>query len=241
MRSLVLLHGFAQTGASWHPVALALPTRYRAIMPDLPGSGALAERRPVSWAAVTAYVDALAPSAPYALAGYSMGGRVALHLAVRRPQRIRALALIGATPGIEDAEQRAARRASDEELAASIEASGVEPFAEAWEAQPLFAGRPAHVAAAARAQRLAQSPAGLAATLRGLGTGTMEPPLWDRLATLPIQVALVVGERDDKFRAIAERMAAAIPRASLHVIEDAGHAAHLEAPEAVAAILASLP
>ena len=123
--------------------------------------------------------------------------------------------LVSASPGLADAEERAARRAADEALADRIEAIGVEAFAREWAAQPLFAGQPDAVAALAHEDRLRRSAAEHAAQLRGLGTGVM-PPLWDRLGELAMPVTLVVGERDAKFRAIAERMASGCrtPRSS---------------------------
>jgi 2-succinyl-6-hydroxy-2,4-cyclohexadiene-1-carboxylate synthase len=84
--------------------------------------------------------------------------------------------------------------------------------------------------------RLRNTAPGLAAALRGLGTGVM-PPLWERLGELTISVDLVVGERDEKFRAIAERMEGALAAARLHVVEGAGHAVQLEAPDAVVELL----
>jgi pimeloyl-ACP methyl ester carboxylesterase len=54
--------------------------------------------------------------------------------------------------------------------------------------------------------------------------------------TMPVD--LVVGERDEKFRALALQMAAALPRARIHVVGGAGHAVHLEAPDAVAQVIA---
>ena len=232
--TLVLLHGFTQTRQSWRRTVLALGAgRYRALVPDLPGHGQAAHRT-ASFDACTAYVRALAPSR-FALAGYSMGGRVALHAAFQlRPER---LVLIGASPGIADAGEREQRRAADEALAERIEAIGVEAFAEEWGAQPLFAGQPPLVAAAAHADRLRNSTAGLAAALRGLGTGAL-PSLWDRLTELAIPVTLVVWERDAKFRAIAAEMAALSPHAEVELVPGAGHAVQLEAPETVARILA---
>jgi pimeloyl-ACP methyl ester carboxylesterase len=107
-----------------------------------------------------------------------------------------------------------------------------------WGAQPLFEGMPRGVAELVDEDRRRNTAPGLAAALRGLGTGVM-PSLWDRLGTLDVPVALVVGERDAKFRAIAERMETALPSASLHVVAGAGHAVHLEAPDAVVELLAS--
>lgn len=231
---IVLLHGFTQTGRSWAPVIAALADA-AATAPDLRGHGDAADIGPVSFEAVRADVLALTPG-PIALAGYSMGGRIALDIALHAPERIERLTLIGVSPGLADPTERAARRAADDALAEEIERDGVEPFAHRWADLPLFSDQPPEVAAAAHAERLRQTPAGLAAALRGLGTGTMEP-LWDRLPELTMEVTLVVGERDAKFRAIAERMAAAIPHAQLHVVPGAGHAAQLEAPAAVAALL----
>jgi 2-succinyl-6-hydroxy-2,4-cyclohexadiene-1-carboxylate synthase len=233
--TLLLLHGFTQTGRSWDRTIAALGERYRALAPDLRGHGAAAGARPISFAAVQEDVLALAPER-FALAGYSMGGRIALALALAAPERVSRLSLVGASPGLADPAGRAARRAADDALAARIEREGIEAFAESWASLPLWAGQPPAVAAAAHAERLAQSPSGLAAALRALGTGVMEP-LWEHLPELSMPATLIAGERDAKFRPIAERMAAAIPRAALHVVPGAGHAVQLERPDAVAALL----
>jgi 2-succinyl-6-hydroxy-2,4-cyclohexadiene-1-carboxylate synthase len=234
---LVLLHGFTQTGRSWQPVRDALAARYRAIAPDLPGHGDFAARRPASFAACDAYVRALGAER-FTLAGYSMGGRIALHAALALGVRIERLVLIGASPGLADPAERAARAADDAALADRIEAIGLEEFVREWGAQPLLAGMPRGVAEAAHADRMRNTAAGLAAALRGLGTGTM-PSLWERLGELQMPVELVVGERDAKFRAVAERMERLLPHARLHVVAGAGHAAQLEAPAALADLLAA--
>ena len=235
MADLVLLHGFTQTGRSWQPIAHALAGRYRAAAPDLPGHGAFAERRPASFPACDAYLRAVSEE-PYVLCGYSMGGRVALHAAFSLGARVRRLVLIGASPGLADRAERAARAASDAALADRIEAIGMDAFAAEWESQPLFAGMPRGVAELAGEDRRRNTAAGLAAALRGLGTGVM-PSLWERLPDLDVPVDLVVGERDEKFRGIAEKMAYALPRARVTVVPDAGHAVQLEAPDAVVELL----
>jgi len=194
-----------------------------------------AERRPASFAACAAHVRALAGE-PCTLVGYSMGGRIALYTALALPGDVERLVLVGASPGLADAAEREARRRADEALADRIETIGAEAFADEWGAQELFAGQPERVAAAAHADRLRNTATGLAAALRGLGTGAM-PSLWERLGELAIPVTLIVGERDAKFRAIAGRMASALPDCRVEVVPGAGHAVQLERPEAVAAAI----
>jgi len=227
---LVLLHGFTQTRQSWRRTATALQGRYRAITPDLPGHGQSALRTP-SFDACTAYIRALAPAEPFTLAGYSMGGRIALNAAFSL--NLDRLILVGASPGIADAKERAERRKQDDALADRLETMDIEAFAEEWGSQPLFDGQADRVKAAAYADRLRNTPHGLAQALRGLGTGVMDP-LWDRLPELTIPVTLITGERDMKFRALAEEMVARLPNATHVVIPNTGHAAHLEDPQAVA-------
>lgn len=224
----ILLHGFTNTGRSWDPVIAALGESYRALAPDIRGHGGASAREPVTLEGVIEDTARLVDG-PFALVAYSMGGRIALHVALTLPARVRRLVLIGASPGLADPVERAARREADERLASEIERSSIEEFAERWAANPVLAGQPEWI----REDRLRNTPAGLARALRGLGTGAL-PPLWDRLGELSMPVALVVGERDQKFRAIAEQMAGAIPDATVVVVPGAGHAAHLEAPEAAA-------
>jgi 2-succinyl-6-hydroxy-2,4-cyclohexadiene-1-carboxylate synthase len=233
---VVLLHGFTQTRQSWRRTVSGLRGSYRVLSPDLPGHGQAADRRPASFAACSAYVRALGGDR-FTLGGYSMGGRIALAAALAHPGLVERLVLVGASPGLADPDERAARRRADAALAERIEAIGIEAFAAEWGAQPLFAGQDERVAAAAHADRLRNTPAGLAAALHGLGTGVMEP-LWDRLGGLALPVTLVVGERDEKFRAIAARMAEALPQARVLVVAGAGHAVQLEQPDAVAGAIA---
>ena len=226
------MHGFTQTGAAWDPVGVRLRAAGREVLvPDLRGHGRAGGIRPIDLNGVLADLDAIVDDA--VLAGYSMGGRLALAYAVARPERVRRLLLVGASPGLEDAGERAARRAADERLARRIEERGIEAFAREWAALPLWNGQPEAVAAEAERQRLTHTPAGLAAALRGLGTGAL-PSLWGALEALQMPVTLVVGERDGKFRAVAEAMAARLPDARLRIVEGAGHAVHMEAPEELA-------
>jgi len=165
--------------------------------------------------------------------GYSMGGRIALHLALQAPALVESLVLVGATAGIDDPIDRATRRETDEGLAASIERTGVEAFLDGWLAQPLFATL--DPAAAGRASRSTNTSAVLASHLRCLGTGTQQP-LWHRLHELAMPVLVVAGELDHKFATLGRRLVGSIgTNAELAVVPDAGHACHLERPDAFAA------
>lgn len=233
MPRVVLAHGFTQTGESMAPLAALLRRRGIATeCPDLPGHGRASTADPDLWAGARE-LAAVHGRAVYA--GYSMGGRYCLHLALQSPESVERLVLIGATPGLERAEERAARRAADEALAASIERDGVNRFLAQWLANPLFATLPA--AAAGIEERRANSAAGLAASLRAAGTGAQES-LWPRLGELRMPVLVVTGALDTKFSAIARRMADAIPDPHRVEVPDAGHAVHLERPDAVAGAVA---
>jgi len=231
----LLLHGFTATGRSWDPVRRRLGAgRYTPVLaPDLRGHGTASDARP---ATIAACVDDLRQPEPYALAGYSMGGRIALHLALAQPERVTRLVLVSTTAGLEDAQGQEERRRADEELADGLERAGLEAFARWWGGQPLFAGQRAEAAATAHRDRLRNTAAGLAASLRGMGTGVMEP-VWDRLGELTMPAVVVAGERDAKFRALGERLVEGLLDARLAVVPGAGHAVHLEAPGAVAEAL----
>ncbi len=224
----MLVHGFTQTGRSWEPVAAGLAAQHEVVLVDAPGHGRSAAVRTGLWdgAALLGEVGGRA-----AYVGYSMGARLALHLALADPQRVERLVLLGATAGIDDAAERAARRCADEALAARIEADGVDAFLRAWLAQPLFSGLAPEVAGLEA--RLANTAEGLASSLRLAGTGTVDPPLWDRLGELAMPVLVLAGEHDPKFAALGQRLADGTgTNASFVTVPGTGHAAHLERPDA---------
>jgi 2-succinyl-6-hydroxy-2,4-cyclohexadiene-1-carboxylate synthase len=235
-QTLILLHGFGGTRRTWDGVCGRLdPTRYRPLALDLPGHGEAAHAHgPITFAGC---VEAVLSAAPehFALCGYSMGGRVALHVALAAPQRVARLVLVASSPGIEDPAERERRRRSDRRLADELERAPFEEFVERWRTQPLFADDPPAVAKLAREDQRRNEPHALAAVMRGIGTGEMEP-LWDRLAELSMPVTLIVGDRDAKFRSLGERMSAALRHGELISIPG-GHALALENPTGVAGAL----
>jgi len=229
---VVLVHGFTQTLAAWEPVAARLARRWQLVRVDLPGHGGSGGVR-VGFEEAAGLVGEAGGAGVYC--GYSLGGRLCLRLALDRPELVQGLVLVGASPGIADPGGRAERRAADEALAGRAEREGVAAFLDRWLAGPLFATLPAE--AAGRADRLANTPEGLAYALRRLGTGAQES-LWDRLGGLRPPTLLVAGDRDAKFAALAGQMAAAIgPQARVALIEGAGHAVHLERPAELAALI----
>ena len=224
---LVVVHGFTQTGRSWDPLVPLFGDHFEVVAPDLPGHGRRSD--------VHVGMDEAArllgeDGGKGAYIGYSMGGRVALHLALARPDLVERLVLVSTSAGIEDDDDRAARREADEELAAAVEAEGVDAFLAEWLAQPLLAGLPPE--AAGLDARRENTAAGLAAALRLLGQGAMEP-LWRRLLELRMPVLVVAGERDDAYCIQAVHLGGWMGEvATLAMVPGAGHACHLERPQA---------
>ena len=234
--SVVLLHGFSATSRAWDGViALLDPERYRPLALDLPGHGEAADaQRPITFAGCVADVLARSPER-FTLCGYSMGGRVALHVALAAPARVARLVLVSCSAGIEDPAERAHRRIADRHLADDLERVPFEEFIERWRTQPLFAAEPPEAGRLAREDQRRNRPDALAAVLRGIGTGEMQP-LWSRLSQLTMPVTALVGDRDTKFRELNRRMADLLPAAEL-VVSDGGHGLPLENPGAVASVL----
>lgn len=222
---IVFVHGFTQTGWSWQSIAERVAQLgYEVALVDLPGHGGSGAIR----ADLRRTADLVAATTgPATYVGYSLGGRVAMHLALMYPHIVDRLALIGAHPGIIDDDERAARRAADDRLAAHIVEVGLERFLEEWTAQPLFAGL--EFTSDDRLDRMRNTAAGLAWSLRLAGTGT-QVPLWERLVELNLPVLSMSGSLDTKFEPIAERIASSVPDGVFATVHGAGHAAHLQQP-----------
>jgi 2-succinyl-6-hydroxy-2,4-cyclohexadiene-1-carboxylate synthase len=234
---VVLLHGFSGTRRAWDGVIAALAENYlQAHALDLPGHGGAADApRPITFAGCVEHVLARSPER-FALCGYSLGGRVALHVALAAPERVSRLVLVSSSPGIEDPHERAARLAADRRLALELERDPFEEFIERWRSQPLFAAEPPHARELARADQRRNQPEALAAVLRGIGTGEMRP-LWRHLGALTMPTLLVAGARDRRYVELARRMLALLADGELAILPG-GHGLPLENPRALAAALA---
>ena len=236
---LVCLHGFLGRGTDFAPLARRLPG-VRLVAPDLPGHGdatgvpRAAYLFEAAAEAVAATLDAEGIGQA-ALMGYSMGGRLALHLALAHPQRWTALVLESASPGLPDASARRERRSVDAERAEELRAD-LRRFVEAWYDLPLFRTLTRTQRARLANRRAAGQPDTLAEALVGMSTGA-QPDLWPRLAGLAVPTVAMAGAEDEKFVGIAERMARASPRVRALAIDGAGHNVHVERPEAWAAVV----
>jgi len=241
MKPIVVLHGFTGRGSTMGTIVEPLSALCRVAAPDLAGHGERLGGRVVGGYSVVAMAKAVLSTLdePHHVVGYSMGGRVALTMATIDPGRVASLSLIGASAGIADPDERAARAAADDQLAELIE-HDLKRFVQQWMANPLFATQArlgADFLNTSRRQRLSNDPIELAKSLREASTGRM-PPLYDALADLAMPIGLIVGDGDLKFCSIADALAEEMVDPCVHVIEDSGHATHLEQPEqTVAAIV----
>lgn len=234
-RVVTALHGFTGHPDDFEPLRERLP-QHEWRGPILYGHEPHAPRAPWSdpWTqAAQAVCASLEPGT--ILLGYSMGGRIALEVARQAPPGMLAgIILVGATPGIADRDERAARRAQDHALAAHVLSVPLPQFLEEWAQKPIIQSQrdiPSPHRERMQARKRTLTPWGLANSLRGVGTGSM-PSLWGQLPQVP--ALLLTGARDAKFSAIAARMVAQMPHAAHVQIPGVGHCAHLEAPDAAA-------
>ncbi len=234
---ILTLHGFTGDGASFIEHLAPLADKYRLIAPDLLGHGQTASpsdshryTMPHAIADIHALLTQLGIEKCVML-GYSMGGRLALGFALSYPETVSALILESSSAGLATPQEREARMRRDEALATRILTDGIEKFVDEWEQLPLWESQPATLKTRLRMHRLKNSPLGLANSLRGMGTGA-QPYFGDRLSELTMPVLLITGEHDPKFTRIASEMAKTIPRVTIQTLRGAGHAVHLEAPDA---------
>jgi 2-succinyl-6-hydroxy-2,4-cyclohexadiene-1-carboxylate synthase len=237
---VLLLHGFLGSSADWLPVANRLKKDWRCLLPDLPGHGhAHFPKQPEFYSFNGAAQAVLAGvTEPFHLVGYSLGGRLALYLAARHPEKILSLTLISSSPGLATARERAARRRADDALAAELETRGLNGFLSSWYAQALFGGLRRKPALFRRllARRRKNDAAELARALRGCSVG-WQRSLWQQLPRLAMPVLLLAGRGDKKYVELMRRMQAQISGAQLRVVPGAAHAVVEEQPARVARAL----
>jgi 2-succinyl-6-hydroxy-2,4-cyclohexadiene-1-carboxylate synthase len=225
-----MLHGFGGTARHWDRVAALLDReRYSPLALEL------ADARPLSLAGALDLVAGV-HAERFILCGYSMGGRIALHVAAAMPERVSRLVLVSTSAGIEDDAERAARRRADEALADELEGGTIDDFVERWRATPLVADDPAWVQEAVATDTRRLTAKQIAAMLRVFSAGTLEP-LWGSLDRVPPPVAVLAGERDHAYCEIGQRLAATVRDGRFEVVAGAGHRLALEAPAAVVAAL----
>lgn len=237
---VLFLHGFTGSAQAWQPVVERLSSQVTCITVDFLGHGQSdAPQDPLRYAMeqIVTDLETLMTTLgfpAFACVGYSMGGRTALCLACAVPNRVHALVLESASPGLRSPEERRARQESDNKLAEKVLEVGVEPFMDDWQSIPLFATQqrlPKATLARQREIRCQNTAYGLAGSLRGMGTGA-QPSLWDQLNDLRMPVLLVTGDEDTKFCAIAKEMSVHLPHATHALIHEAGHSVHLERMDA---------
>jgi 2-succinyl-6-hydroxy-2,4-cyclohexadiene-1-carboxylate synthase len=223
---VIFVPGFMQRGSAWAPVAERLPERYPGVVLDHAEhtfEGRLGE-----------IAEAAGDGA--ALCGYSLGGRLAIHAALRDPARYAALVTVGASAGIDEPGAREQRREADDRLASWMEAATIEDVVEIWERQPLFADQTETLIEDQREGRLSHDPRDLAILLRTAGQGTLASA-WYELGRLQMPWLALSGARDERYTRAARRITREAARGRAALVPEAGHAPQLQQPDEVARLL----
>lgn len=232
---ILFLHGFLGSGGDWVPVARQLEKEYCCILVDLPGHGesdidANGDPDLFFTETVDALAEELSRSAtpePCFLVGYSMGGRIALSLALRYPELFEKVIIVSASPGLRTEAERRSRRESDEGIARKIERN-FEGFIKEWYEQPLFSTLKNHpIFQEIESERIINNPGNLASALRLLGTGC-QPSVWEELQNNRVPIQFFVGEKDLKFVEINRQMVNLCPESRLEIFPGCGHTLHIE-------------
>lgn len=239
--SMLLLHGFAGTVQGLDPISCVLSSQFSLLGIDLPGHGrtrAIPDPNLKFDHVIADLHEVIRRWHPHPVhvTGYSMGGRVGLGLACRFPDAVKSLSLLSASPGISDVTGRQTRSVLDRDLAKFLAETPDGVFDRYWESMPLFGGDRAPGARGCRvsSKNMRQ---GWSASLHLLGTG-VQPSFWNDLSHLDRPVQLITGERDIKFRNIADAMNVRLPKCQTHTVPHAGHRVHLENPRATARLIA---
>lgn len=232
---LVLLHGFAQSSATWCDLAPRFARNRPVYALDFAGFG-LSDRPmfddPYRLETRVAVLDLLisAIGAPVHLLGYSMGGRVALAYVRAHASKLASLVLESAALGPETPEERAVSNAHDAFLAERLDKDDIVSFVEYWENIPLFETQrhlPLEMRERLHQERLDNSCDALARSVRCAGQHTM-PLFGDTICDLPMPILYIAGMVDEKYTKVAEMFAAC--GAAKCALLSAGHNVHFENP-----------
>jgi 2-succinyl-6-hydroxy-2,4-cyclohexadiene-1-carboxylate synthase len=231
MHRVTLVHGFLGAPEDWDGVANALGGDVRCDRVDLRSLGcesvaAAAER-------LSSHVGRTAPGA---LAGYSLGGRLSLAAAAMQRLPI-PLVLLSASAGMEDPAQRDARAREDDARAEAIRRDGLPAFVERWYGMPMFARlRSSPDFESVRDRRARGDGEFWARCVAGCSPGRAAGA-WGALPSLPAGSAFAVGTEDDRYSSLADRVEREAPHVRVERIAGAGHALPIEAPERCAALI----
>lgn len=243
---VLFLHGFLGSAQDWCDVITFFSDECWCLAVDLPGHGKTVVngsdenyRMENCANGLVDFLDSL-DIGKCDIVAYSMGGRLVLYMAVNFPDRFNRVVLESASPGLKTEQERQDRRAHDNMLAEHLETGSLKQFLKEWYDQPLFATLKQDKKRFAKLLTnrinnnkggLATGPVtGLATSLRMMGAG-VQRSLWDQLHEIQARLLLIVGEKDDKFKRIAAEMAPKCPRASICIVQGAGHNVHWEKPE----------
>lgn len=236
--SVVAIHGFTGSAATWESFIKAAGNEYEIICPELQGHGKSDSPDDPALYDINHTVRALDELTTRIgikeahWLGYSLGGRVALAAAISLNEKILSIMVESSSAGLDNANDRKARKAGDDALADKIEKGSIENFVSYWESQTLFGSQarlPSEERIKLRAERLANNVCGLANSLRGIGVG-VQVPLYKELPRLAVPCLFVSGEEDAKFTGIAHRMRSLVIRGQVLVVAESGHCVHMEQP-----------
>ncbi len=234
---LLLFHGFMGSVADWKGIAPLLADRYTVFAFDLPGHGetrVLKEdcyRMDRCGEEVMSWLDRRATE-ECSMIGYSMGGRLAFHLAVNYPERFDRVIIESASPGIRDDAERDVRRTSDGLLIEKLRNRPMGDFVDEWYQQPMFSSMKSDSSKYARMieKRKLNDPAKLALSLEHMGAAA-QVPLWDKLHCISARVQLIAGMFDQKYRGMLSDVLRELRHGESVIIENAGHNTHAENPD----------
>ncbi len=226
------LHGFLGSADEWQPV-VDLMGDVNAAAIDLPGHGksSTCDERFYSLDGMIELLDLVVDrqGGRVDLVGYSMGGRIALLYAIKRPERVRKLVLESASPGIENEDDRRRRIDLDKSRSMQLRQNGLVSFLRDWYRQPLFASMEDHpglvkelVEKRSRADAVTISRA-----LTAFSPGRM-PACWARLKDLEPKTVFVAGSLDTRYVEIGREAERLDRDFILHIEDGAGHNVHLE-------------